>query len=172
MHRAEIRITIYCRGEIPGDTYSKCIEGLHNWIWFISFQYISFLQFNWLAFMKEMFTGTGVVIQADEPIISFKGPFFADFSNLLANTNTKVLGKSYCLHHSLWVFFISLSKVHKYNSFYHCKGLYCKKFSHSTILSLFLIVSPYSSIGLIGLHCIPILSSLSIVLYGLEGKRS
>ncbi|KAK3883197.1 hypothetical protein Pcinc_012471 [Petrolisthes cinctipes] len=51
-------------------------------------------QFNWLAFMKEMFTGTGVTIQANEPIISFKGPFFRDFSNLLANTNPRVLANA------------------------------------------------------------------------------
>lgn len=61
--------------------------------------------------MKEMFTSTGVVIQADEPIISFKGPFYADFSNLLANTSTRVLGKLYCLHHSLQVYSIIGAQV-------------------------------------------------------------
>ncbi|XP_063612347.1 neprilysin-1-like [Penaeus indicus] len=43
-------------------------------------------QFNILAFLKEMFTNTGVMINEDEPIISFKSPFFANLTTMLANT--------------------------------------------------------------------------------------
>ncbi|ROT69983.1 putative neprilysin-11-like [Penaeus vannamei] len=43
-------------------------------------------QFNFLAFMKEMFTNTGVTINEDEPVISFKSPFFANLTTMLANT--------------------------------------------------------------------------------------
>ncbi|XP_047470014.1 neprilysin-1-like [Penaeus chinensis] len=43
-------------------------------------------QFNFLAFMKEMFTNTEVMINEDEPIISFKSTFFANLTTLLADT--------------------------------------------------------------------------------------
>ncbi|XP_069947190.1 neprilysin-1-like isoform X3 [Cherax quadricarinatus] len=51
-------------------------------------------QFEWLAFLKEMFTDTGITITSEEPVISFKGPFFTDLSNLLAATDTKTLANA------------------------------------------------------------------------------
>ncbi|XP_042207289.1 neprilysin-1-like isoform X2 [Homarus americanus] len=50
--------------------------------------------FNWLAFMKEMFTNTDVTITEDEPLISFNGPFFSMFSNLLAATEPRILANA------------------------------------------------------------------------------
>nr|XP_045593369.1 neprilysin-like isoform X1 [Procambarus clarkii] len=51
-------------------------------------------EFDWLAFVKEMFTAPGVTITSDEPVISFKGNFFSDFSNLLAATDTRTLANA------------------------------------------------------------------------------
>ena len=50
------------------------------------------LQFEWLSFLQEMFAETNITITKDEPLLSFKGPFFKDFSNLLATTDHKTLG--------------------------------------------------------------------------------
>lgn len=41
-----------------------------------------------------MFTGTGVTITKEEPVISFKGTFFGEFSKLLAATDPRILGES------------------------------------------------------------------------------
>lgn len=53
------------------------------------------LQFNWLDFLREIFAETDVTITKDEPLITFKGPFFKDFSNMLATTDPKTIGKSF-----------------------------------------------------------------------------
>lgn len=51
------------------------------------------LQFNWLDFLKEIFAETDVTITKDEPLITFKGPYFKDFSNMLATTDPRTIGK-------------------------------------------------------------------------------
>ncbi|KAK7072076.1 hypothetical protein SK128_024308 [Halocaridina rubra] len=50
--------------------------------------------FDWLAFMQLIFADTGVLIQDSEPVLSFKSPFFADFSNFLAATDTRIVANA------------------------------------------------------------------------------
>ncbi|XP_063858887.1 neprilysin-1-like isoform X1 [Scylla paramamosain] len=51
-------------------------------------------QIEWLSFLEEMFAETDITITKDEPLLSFKGPFFRDFSNLLATTDPKTLANA------------------------------------------------------------------------------
>ncbi|XP_042856655.1 neprilysin-1-like isoform X2 [Penaeus japonicus] len=51
-------------------------------------------QFNFLAFLKEMFTNTEVMINENEPVISFKSPFFANLTSMLANTPPRTVANA------------------------------------------------------------------------------
>ncbi|XP_071516237.1 membrane metallo-endopeptidase-like 1 [Panulirus ornatus] len=51
-------------------------------------------QFDWLVYLKKLFNGTGVTITKEEPVISFKGTFFSEFTKLLAATDTRILANA------------------------------------------------------------------------------
>ncbi|XP_050717092.1 neprilysin-1-like isoform X4 [Eriocheir sinensis] len=51
-------------------------------------------QFNWLDFLKEIFAETDVTIIEDEPLTTFKGPFFKDLSNMLAITHPRTIANA------------------------------------------------------------------------------